>query len=229
MCCKRRVRSFSIMIGSKNQFVLVENSSNNSLVWLPVDLILNLGRRCGLQRETVDGGTSRVWRICIRGWNPSGGGGTNSSYLWCKLKFSRQTTTRASISETSCISVLNLSLNMILKTNCFPFVVSAVWGTKLSWVWGSANLQDFFQPTLKSQVHYFHMDGALNYVFSFCRLQLEKRINFNYMPVFTRPAWLREKLATRWYNLRWALVWTYVFLVIDSHFSFRGIHQPVEL
>lgn len=116
MCCKRRVRSFSIMIGSKNQFVLVENSSNNSLVWLPVDLILNLGRRCGLQRETVNGCTSRVWRICIRGWNPSGGGGTNSSYLWCKLKFSRQTTDRASISETSCISVLNL-----FEDKLFPF------------------------------------------------------------------------------------------------------------
>lgn len=105
----------------------------------------------------------------------------------------------------------------------------ALYLTKLSWVWVSANLQDFFPAYFKVTNPLFHMDGALNYVFSFFRLQLEKRINFNYMPVFTRPAWLREKLATRWYNLRWALVWAYVFLVIDSHFSFRGIHQPVEL
>lgn len=43
-----------------------------------------VGRRCGIQRATADGCTSRVWRICFRGRHPSSGSGAHGTHLWRK-------------------------------------------------------------------------------------------------------------------------------------------------
>lgn len=73
------------------------------------------------------------------------------------------------------------------------------------------------------------MDGALNYVFFFFQTAAGKEDQFQLYACFYEASMIERKVGDKMIQFEMSIGIGICFLVIDSHFSFRGIHQPVEL